>query len=625
MLKIGKRINKNISPTSWLELSSFRDIHDDKSLPKIISFGGNMTTNSKNANGVNKNILSALHTQNLSNKFKYNINDIAELYSVYYDEKSNRTGAIMNALGSLIYEKNYITGYSDYSEGEEESFYTSPEMTYSEGEENQTITAITQLSQERLRNIIINGFALDEYNKIQNNYYDSIFKNLKDKNIDSLVIEFYQTLQEIKTMTSDIFLPFLQSNGERLDIKDAIKKNNVTFVTHCFGAYIVNFMEENLIDLMRDLNYTESEISELCNSITVTQIAPPIINKKSSFQNYYLGTTNDSVFTDGFTSYESLKNKYFFDSPNIITADLDPEEFYKAHALSTFISEKRESDTLLSQNFSNILVSTIRNLHNRKMGKKEYQANPLTKEKSKEGFRSYIEKKYSQLGLSPLDNDQLSSLFIRDTWISDCNELIISINDLIDKIIKNSTELEKISKCVSTIKSPENTIRNSNKIDNAILSQKENEAEEEYVSRLKDYDSRLDSLYSDYRKIDTDLINSINKFYVDADVPTIHQFFSQQENLTELYTFAIANRIPFSKVLSFIDYDNSIFKNNKCDYYLVNLPSLIKTQEECDEFKQFIERQDNAVPEAFAYYYKTTIESEKFLKNLKTENSQSQA
>ena len=93
------------------------------------------------------------------------------------------------------------------------------------------------------------------------------------KIFSKLVIE--QHTEHIDTLFNSLMLPRISENGKRLPIDDALRRiRKITFITHCYGAFVVKKLQEKIKSEMPKLGYSDQEIKTLLNQMLIVSHAP---------------------------------------------------------------------------------------------------------------------------------------------------------------------------------------------------------------------------------------------------------------------------------------------------------------------------------------------------------------
>lgn len=656
MIKIGKRVSKSRSLNSWEE-SDFSEVSKPTDKTKIIILGGNSTTSSRESNGIAKLVQTAMNAYNSDNEFRYDSEDIADLYSAYYDFDLFINDNFMNALSKILYSTNQIKDFAEYSEGESNNFLTENEMQYSEGENSFVPKSLDskeflksffarEYSCKELKKTLINSYAQEDLSNLGKDLYSFFVKNnLSPEQMSTITKEyndalnsFNNFLDDVNEITEELFLPILIKNDEKSDIDEAINNNNLIFVTHCFGNLISNLMEQHLVNIMQALKYSESDIDKFCKSITMVNIASPIINPESRFNNFYLGSEDDRLFLNGFddsNEFERFHNKEYTQNgnnplPNVTTKRRDDNFSSSMHNFETYVNGMK-ADKYLSQCLSRILVSTISDLHRKSNNSKK---SPILKHtQSPRSFEQFIQKKYSSAGIYPISEEEHEFNKKRDSLLNSCQTLIKEILTKADFTNLQNSELQKFRDAITSkahFELPEiepfetsyiggyfKYLQENNLIQSELL-QKENESNESYIKKLSNYQSLFEREIEHFAQKDIEISQSIEDtliyFYNNADFETFDLAFSQKENLKNMcFLSKHQAHIPFQKILDYLSSEKNIFTKPENKMCLLEIPDAISSFQDLDAFNDYLHYNSKNIPNGILKSYKNTIKRRDFL------------
>ena len=115
-------------------------------------------------------------------------------------------------------------------------------------------------------------------------YMDERLRDLQYADAEiSEIFEFVQNklkqehLEHIDELFNMAILPRISENNARLPITDALRRmRKITFVTHCYGAFVAKKLQEMAKSEMRKLGYSAQEINSVLNQMLIVAHAPSV-------------------------------------------------------------------------------------------------------------------------------------------------------------------------------------------------------------------------------------------------------------------------------------------------------------------------------------------------------------
>jgi len=116
-------------------------------------------------------------------------------------------------------------------------------------------------------------------------FFDLLRQNLSelsynDSEID-LVLQYFSRIvidmhtEHIDSLFNSVLLGRISENGKRLPINDVIVRiRKITFIAHCYGAFVVQKLQEKMKSEMQKLGYSDKEIQMVLNQMLVVAHAP---------------------------------------------------------------------------------------------------------------------------------------------------------------------------------------------------------------------------------------------------------------------------------------------------------------------------------------------------------------
>ena len=132
----------------------------------------------------------------------------------------------------------------------------------------------------RFLKIIIDGDKTTEFNFKKELYNVLLDLKYSDSEIDLITANFDRLIkhnhtEHIDELFHDILLPRISENGARLPLNDALRNiRKITFVAHCYGAFVAKKLQEKMKSEMPKLGYSDSEIRAVLNQMLVVAHAP---------------------------------------------------------------------------------------------------------------------------------------------------------------------------------------------------------------------------------------------------------------------------------------------------------------------------------------------------------------
>lgn len=111
--------------------------------------------------------------------------------------------------------------------------------------------------------------------------------------------------ERIDTFVTRYFLPLISSNGTRIDCLQAMKNmRNLNMMSYCDGTLVVQNIEKNLLNRMKELGYTNEECEKIQSQMCIFPISTNRLNGTQKSTCISFKDINDFEVSDNVTSEE---------------------------------------------------------------------------------------------------------------------------------------------------------------------------------------------------------------------------------------------------------------------------------------------------------------------------------
>ena len=356
------------------ELQSVEEIPSDQVC--VVYLGGNgtvdrrrddgtMSTTQENANGNAKYVRSEITNPLFANEIGIDV----PIYSVGYDfDDMDQSGTVAlradNKKGSVKTALQYnqsSEGYKNYLVIDDKTIKRTLKQILIPylSDQGHKIDVAEIDYRARFLKIIIDGDEKTEFN-FKKELYD-ILLDLKysDSEIDAVNNGFDKLIrhgytEHIDSLFHSIILPRISEHGERLDLNDALRNiRRITFVVHCYGAFVAKKLQEKMKSEMSKLGYSDKEITMVLNQMLVVAHAPScrLDNQTNGFISFMSASDNTALVPINWVS-KHIKDSIAKDSQDMVHHSL------KNHAHSWFpqSDEIGEQIAFLPRKYGNMMI-----------------------------------------------------------------------------------------------------------------------------------------------------------------------------------------------------------------------------------------------------------------------------
>lgn len=281
---------------------------------------GTMSTERENANGNSRYIIREIIEPIFATEMDVDI----PVYSVGYDfDDMDTTGTITlsgdnkrHSVKTAMDAKN--SGYKNYLVVDNHNIrrvLKNDIMPYlSENGHSIDVDEIEHRS--RFLKIIIDGDKTTEFNFKKELYNVLLDLKYSDSEIDLITANFdrlikYEHIEHIDELFHDILLPRISENGARLPLNDVLRNiRKITFVAHCYGAFVAKKLQEKMKSEMPKLGYSDSEIRAVLNQMLVVAHAPScrLDNQTNGFISFMSASDNTALVPVNWLSRHITEN-----------------------------------------------------------------------------------------------------------------------------------------------------------------------------------------------------------------------------------------------------------------------------------------------------------------------------
>ena len=188
--------------------------------------------------------------------------------------------------------------------------------------------------------------------------------DIKDFPVTFLSLE--KHVDDISNMVEDLFIPLVSANGNRIDIKQAMKNmRNVNILSYCDGALVTKQIEQKLVESMKKMGYEGEEISKIQSQMFMLPIVTNRLSGEQQSTCFSSRDINDIEISQNVNEHEreevaqtNIKGKLFKHSNN--------EYAYYGlgngeHDLKTFIRDEGIFTVVIASVLSKALENAVEN------------------------------------------------------------------------------------------------------------------------------------------------------------------------------------------------------------------------------------------------------------------------